>query len=82
VVDMMSWFEKGGLLHYRYAYELVSEATQIFDEYPNVVQVQFPKDGRITVCGDLHGQFNDLFTIFRLNGRSFFFLFIYLFLNS
>ena len=35
---------------------------------PTVVDVPVPEGRHITVCGDVHGQFYDLLSIFELNG--------------
>ena len=43
-------------------------ARKIFLELPTLVDVPFPKDSKLTVCGDTHGQYYDLLNIFELNG--------------
>jgi serine/threonine-protein phosphatase 5 len=35
----------------------------------NIVKTIIPKNGTITICGDLHGQYNELLTILKLNGN-------------
>jgi hypothetical protein len=41
---------------------------RLLDAQSNVVDVVVPPEGRITVVGDIHGQLEDLLTIFKLNG--------------
>ncbi|OHT13193.1 Serine/threonine-protein phosphatase PP2A catalytic subunit [Tritrichomonas foetus] len=43
---------------------LIEESTKIFIEEPNVLDIKPP----ITICGDIHGQFDDLLEIFRIGG--------------
>lgn len=35
---------------------------------PSLIDVSVPKDGMLTVCGDVHGQFYDFINIFNING--------------
>ena len=36
-------------------------------DYDTVVDIKIPERGRLTVVGDLHGQLDDLLTIFKHN---------------
>lgn len=38
-------------------------------EQPSLVDVNIPEDHKLTICGDVHGQFYDFVNIFKLNGR-------------
>lgn len=68
VLTMMDRFSEGKRLHYTYAARLVEDVHQVLLEQPTVCPIAIPKQGRLVVCGDTHGQFNDLRTIFRMNG--------------
>jgi serine/threonine-protein phosphatase 5 len=34
-----------------------------------LVDISIPDEGKMTVCGDIHGQYYDLLNIFKLNGE-------------
>lgn len=47
---------------------MLLQLLEYFKTQPNFVPVTVPDGGRITVCGDTHGQFYDLLNIFEMNG--------------
>jgi serine/threonine-protein phosphatase 5 len=46
----------------------VIKGHEYLEKLPNLVEISIPKDGRLTVCGDVHGQLPDLLTVFEMNG--------------
>lgn len=69
VLDLMEHFKNQKRLHVRYAVMLVLAAKRIMDELPNVVNIPVKDREKITVCGDVHGQYYDLANaIFSTNG--------------
>lgn len=69
VQRLVKTFRAQGKLHYKYAVSIMLQAKALFDEMPNVVDVPVPSGSRITVCGDVHGQYYDLVDcIFAKNG--------------
>ena len=44
--------------------QLCEKARELFYEEPNVQEVRAP----VTICGDIHGQFQDLLELFRIGG--------------
>jgi hypothetical protein len=46
----------------------VSQAYEILKGLPSLVNVPVPKGTKLTVCGDVHGQYFDLLNIFDING--------------
>lgn len=66
---MLDAFRKQEKLHIKYACMIVLAAKKIMDTYPNVVEVPIQSGEKITVCGDVHGQYYDLAnSIFKENG--------------
>lgn len=43
---------------------LIDKAKEILMAEPNCVRVRAP----VTICGDIHGQFNDLIELFKMGG--------------
>ncbi|KAK2554288.1 Serine/threonine-protein phosphatase 5 [Acropora cervicornis] len=56
-------------IHKKYAYKILLEVKKIFETQPSMVDISIPENGKLTVCGDIHGQFYDLLNIFSLNGN-------------
>lgn len=66
--EVDAWIEKltGGTdLSHGEAKELCSKAKEILSNEQNVQPVKCP----VTICGDVHGQFNDLLELFRIGGK-------------
>ncbi len=53
----------------QYACAILIDVIEILRDLPSLVDVPVPADTSITVCGDTHGQFYDVFTIFKMNGN-------------
>jgi len=52
----------------QYALELLAHSRKLFNAEPTLQPIVIPEGHRLTLVGDLHGQLQDLFTIFTLNG--------------
>lgn len=68
VQALLAAYKAQKTLHKKYAYKIMSAAKTLFESQPPIVDVTIPEGARLTVCGDIHGQFYDLLHIFDLNG--------------
>ncbi|CAJ0646230.1 81_t:CDS:10 [Entrophospora sp. SA101] len=68
VKEMLDYFKDQKKIHRKYAYKIILSVRNLMLEVPSLVDIDIPKDSKITVCGDIHGQFYDLLNIFDLNG--------------
>ena len=64
---LLVWFKQQKVLHKKYAYTMLLKVKEFFMSTPSLVDITVPDGKRITVCGDIHGQFYDLLNIFELN---------------
>ncbi|XP_021265055.1 serine/threonine-protein phosphatase with EF-hands 1 isoform X2 [Numida meleagris] len=56
------------LLHARYVLQLLHETKRVLKEKPNITHVSVSYFKEITICGDLHGNLDDLLLVFHKNG--------------
>jgi protein phosphatase len=56
------------IIYIQYALELLAHSRKLFATEPTLQDIVIPEGHRLTLVGDLHGQLQDLFTIFTLNG--------------
>jgi len=68
VLAMMQAFKDQKKIHPRFAYEIILGCLKDFKSLPSLVHVNLPAGRSITVCGDTHGQYYDLCSIFDKNG--------------
>ncbi|NXJ46899.1 PPE1 phosphatase, partial [Spizaetus tyrannus] len=57
-------FRNEQLLHARYVLQLLCETRRVLKEMPNITHLSTSYSKEITVCGDLHGNLDDLLLIF------------------
>lgn len=67
VLQMINAIKDGINLHYQYAQHIVFHAARHFEHKESIVtDIVIPEGGRLVVVGDLHGQLDDLLTIFKV----------------
>jgi len=69
MLDLEKTFKDQKKLHKRYILQMLKVAMDQFQKQPTLVDLTVPDNGKITVCGDTHGQYYDLCNIFALNGQ-------------
>ena len=68
VEAMLPFLRAQKRLHRRCAVQILLATKAIFEAQQSLVDINIPKDAKLTVCGDVHGQYYDLLNIFELNG--------------
>jgi len=68
VLTMMEYFRNSKLLHIRYAIQLVNAYRRYITSLPTLLEISVEDNETLTICGDTHGQLQDLYTIYSLNG--------------
>ncbi|KAL1932684.1 hypothetical protein VTP01DRAFT_8362 [Rhizomucor pusillus] len=68
VQQMIQRFKDQKKIHKKYAFMIILAVRKIMMEAPSLIDLTVPKDGKLTVCGDVHGQFYDFINIFETNG--------------
>ena len=64
---LMNFLKKGKILHYTCVINLLIMTTKEMETRPNFYEVSSSITQKITICGDLHGNLDDLLTIFYKN---------------
>ncbi|KAJ6237076.1 serine/threonine-protein phosphatase 5 [Anaeramoeba flamelloides] len=66
--SMLIDFQEGKMIHKRYIHMILFKFYEIILKTKNVTYIDLSNDQEITVVGDLHGQFMDLFQILEFTG--------------
>nr|XP_018899906.1 PREDICTED: serine/threonine-protein phosphatase 5-like [Bemisia tabaci] len=73
--DLIEFFRVSSLeskqwsvLHQKYTFLILRQIRDYFKKQPSLIEVELPSDENITVCGDIHGNLEDLLHIFDING--------------
>ena len=72
VLKLQKWQKNGNIVHIRVVVELILRCINIFKKCENVEFYSHSdennENSKITICGDVHGQYWDYLNIFKFNG--------------
>ncbi|KAF0720090.1 Aste57867_558 [Aphanomyces stellatus] len=68
VQDVIQAFQRGQQLHPKYVIDILMAVTSMLAALPTLLRLSIDEAAPLTICGDTHGQFHDLCTIFELHG--------------
>ena len=66
--SLLEWMKGKNLLHKKYLLQILIAIKDYFYSRPTIEDVFIPENAKLTVCGDIHGQYYDLLNIFEKNG--------------
>ncbi|CAG0914386.1 unnamed protein product, partial [Notodromas monacha] len=61
-------FKQGKRPHVQYVCTMIVEAVEVLRKQPTLRAMSTRRSRQVTICGDIHGQLDDLLTIFQKNG--------------
>jgi serine/threonine-protein phosphatase 5 len=73
IKDMVRYFQSTsnsghGIFPERYALQIMLHAFKVFSKQESLVEISFPSEAKMFICGDVHGQFEDFISIFERFG--------------
>jgi protein phosphatase len=68
VLGLITFFKDGGVLPYRQTIEILHHFEKVASEMPTLQETTVATGERLTIVGDTHGQLQDLYSIFTING--------------
>ncbi|MEN2497153.1 MAG: hypothetical protein MHMPM18_001575 [Marteilia pararefringens] len=70
VNEIIEFFKQQKMIHSYFVAQLILRCNERFKNMPNITRLDGPNGDqrRITICGDIHGQFYDFLNIFAING--------------
>jgi len=66
--DLIAYFKGGNVLHYKYVVQVLEHFATAMAKAETLVETTVAKGERLAVVGDTHGQLQDLYSIFTING--------------
>lgn len=66
--ELITYFKGGNVLHYKYVVQVLEHFADAMAKQETLVETTVEKGERLAVVGDTHGQLQDLYSIFTING--------------
>ena len=68
VKELLNYMKTEKKLHRKYTIMILVQAKKYFESRGTIEDVDIPEGSKLTVCGDIHGQYYDLMHVFDTNG--------------
>ena len=68
IPEVLEFFKKEGRLPKKCCWEILKRVQQIFEKSPTLVDYKLEDGKKITIVGDIHGQYYDLANMLQTNG--------------
>jgi len=69
VLELLEYMKEGKVIDKKSGYMMVLDTLNILKTHKTVEYIDLPDAHELTTCGDVHGQYYDLLSIWELNGH-------------
>lgn len=68
ILQVLDSFKHGKVLHLKYTRQILQKVRRVLAQMSTCQDIPVVEGVKLTICGDVHGQLQDLFSIFTING--------------